>query len=122
MNYTVVMSAVIVSLVGGCSVATMKGCGSGYSHGSRVGTVRKLSEKGLIWKSWEGELVLGGSVKSENGPIIEVWSFSATPAAASNINQIMLNGKKCELTYDQWFIGPISQNSTYTVTGVKTTE
>lgn len=27
-----------------------------YSDGQRVGIVTKFSQKGLIWKTWEGEL------------------------------------------------------------------
>lgn len=35
-----------------------KGCIQDYSDGTRVGYIRKFSEKGLIWKSWEGEMML----------------------------------------------------------------
>jgi hypothetical protein len=31
-----------------------------YSDGSRVGVVTKLSRKGLICKTWEGQMNLGG--------------------------------------------------------------
>lgn len=31
-----------------------------YSDGSRVGYVTKFSHKGLVWKSWECEMNLGG--------------------------------------------------------------
>ena len=34
------------------------GCTENYSNGERIGFVTKFSERGLIWKSWEGELNL----------------------------------------------------------------
>jgi hypothetical protein len=33
-------------------------CSENYSNGERIGFVTKFSEKGLMWKSWEGELNL----------------------------------------------------------------
>ena len=40
------------------SVLTLVGCTENYSNGERIGFVTKFSERGLIWKSWEGELNL----------------------------------------------------------------
>jgi len=37
---------------------TLIGCTENYSNGERIGFVTKFSERGLIWKSWEGELNL----------------------------------------------------------------
>lgn len=37
---------------------TLIGCSENYSNGERIGFVTKFSQKGLIWKSWEGELNL----------------------------------------------------------------
>lgn len=35
-------------------------CGYHYSSGARVGKPYKLSLKGFVNKTWEGEMVLGG--------------------------------------------------------------
>jgi hypothetical protein len=37
---------------------TLIGCTENYSNGERIGFVTKFSNRGLIWKSWEGELNL----------------------------------------------------------------
>ncbi len=37
---------------------TLVGCSENYSNGERIGFVTKFSNRGLIWKSWEGELNL----------------------------------------------------------------
>jgi len=36
----------------------MMSCSENYSNGERIGFVTKFSNKGLWWKSWEGELNL----------------------------------------------------------------
>ena len=40
-------------------MVSLTGCGN-YSNGNRVGNITKFSEKGIIWKTWEGQLHLGG--------------------------------------------------------------
>lgn len=40
------------------SILTLVGCTENYSNGERIGFVTKFSQKGLIWKAWEGELNL----------------------------------------------------------------
>jgi hypothetical protein len=37
---------------------TLIGCSENYSNGERIGFITKFSNKGLIFKSWEGELNL----------------------------------------------------------------
>jgi hypothetical protein len=37
---------------------TLVGCSENYSNGERIGFVTKFSNRGLIYKSWEGELNL----------------------------------------------------------------
>ncbi len=38
-----------------------------YSDGSRTGYLRKLSHKGLAFKTWEGELFMPGAASSVDG-------------------------------------------------------
>lgn len=79
-----------------------------YSEGVRVGTVQKFSAKGLVNKSWEGELVMDG-VKMRGGYKTgtsggNVWRFSALDAAvAKAIDDAVMTGgevalKYCEIT------------------------
>lgn len=53
--------------------ASLAGCGS-YSEGSRTGTVQKISKKGIMMKTWEGELVTDG-LRAGTGNM-NVWNFS----------------------------------------------
>jgi hypothetical protein len=51
-----------------------------YSEGTRTGVIRKLSHKGYIFKTWEGELQMSGiPVPSDANQVVtggNVWSFS----------------------------------------------
>jgi hypothetical protein len=107
--------------------AALSACGQGYSTGSRMGVVTKFSNKGLVMKSWEGEMNLGGfrNKTNSNGEslvVANVFVFSVTsPDIAKQINEAMISGARVELVYNQWFLPPLSQDSGYTITAVKPT-
>jgi hypothetical protein len=52
-------------------------CGMSYSKGTRTGIVIKLSQKGYLFKTYEGELNLGG-ISEGDGTIMpnHIWKFS----------------------------------------------
>lgn len=67
-----------------------------YSEGERAGYVQKLSKKGWVCKSWEGEIAM----VSMPGAIPEKFEFSVRDdAVAEKINS--LAGKKVVLIYKQ---------------------
>ena len=67
-----------------------------YSKGERAGYVQKLSEKGWLCKTWEGEI----SLLSMPGTISEKFYFSVPDASiAEKLNQSV--GKKVALVYEQ---------------------
>ncbi|MEQ1552701.1 MAG: hypothetical protein ABL929_00915 [Ferruginibacter sp.] len=72
-----------------------------YSDGSRSGMLQKLSHKGNLMKTYEGELVLS-SVSSSSGVALasEKFFFSI---ANDSIAKMMMNmeGKKVRLHYEQ---------------------
>ena len=50
-----------------------------YSEGNRAGKLIKFSKKGYIFKTYEGELNLGGINASNGGVMINnMWDFSVT--------------------------------------------
>lgn len=105
------------------------GCSSNYSDGSRVGVVRKFSKKGVLIKSWEGELLLNAGMKDDGHGqqmvVNETWEFSVDPEAShgeniekvvADIKEAMKSGKRVELYYNQntWpFV--IRFNTTYCI-------
>ena len=51
-----------------------------YSEGTRTGYMRKLSNKGLVFKTWEGELQMPGITSASDGREMvtggNIWLFS----------------------------------------------
>lgn len=101
----------LVSLlfVSGCS-----GCVHDYSEGDRHGTIVKVSRKGMFTKSWEGQMNLGGTMRSGDTVVPSTWEFSildetlvprAQAAAAS--------GERVTVHYRQWWAGPATQDTPY---------
>jgi len=67
-----------------------------YSEGERAGYVQKLSKKGWICKTWEGELAL----VTMPGTVAEKFYFSVRDdAVAQKINQSL--GQRVTLTYQE---------------------
>jgi hypothetical protein len=101
------------------------GCGSGipYSDGNRVGTVQKISKKGLFFPTWEGQLVMDGvRVKGTEGGVTNVWDFSVgtDDAIAAQIEKASEDGVRVKLHYEQHVVAGPSWGSTgYRVTKVE---
>jgi hypothetical protein len=67
-----------------------------YSSGERAGYVQKLSKKGWLCKTWEGEMAL----VSMPGTVAEKFYFTVPDeAVAQKINQSI--GRRVALTYEQ---------------------
>lgn len=67
-----------------------------YSSGERAGWVQKLSNKGWLCKTWEGEL----SLVSMPGAAPEKFTFTVRDeAVAEEINKVM--GKRVALHYEE---------------------
>jgi hypothetical protein len=87
-----------------------------YSAGERAGFMQKLSTKGFVCKTWEGELQL----VAMPGSMPEKFMFSVRDdAVAARINATM--GKRVALTYEQHIGVPTScfGETEYFVTDVK---
>jgi len=97
----ILLALMLVSI----AVPAMADC---YSDGIRVGVVQKFSKKGMLMKSWEGELVMEGT-KSTGRSATDVWKFSTLDAAsAAVIEDSMMSGKSVSLKYCQ--LSPYTPN------------
>lgn len=119
----VVVIALGLAVLGGkCCVG---GCGSGYSDGERTGQITKFSRKGLMIKSWEGELNLGGfkTKSTENGGsaiVANTWEFTVlSDGLVNKIQQALQAGKPVKISYREWLWSPISMDSAYEALGVE---
>lgn len=100
-------------------------CAPNYSEGDRPGTVLKFSYKGLMFKSWEGTLDQGGFRQEANadGRMITVpnhINFNANdPSVIEDLKVAAETGDRVVLSYDQWFIAPLTINSSRVINNVK---
>jgi hypothetical protein len=87
-----------------------------YSEGERAGYVQKLSSKGWLCKTWEGEIAM----VTMPGAIPEKFDFTVRDTAvASKINDVA--GKRVVLSYQQHKFIPSScfGETEYFVTAVR---
>lgn len=79
-----------------------------YSEGTRTGVLRKLSHKGFVFKTWEGELQMSGvNTHSDTGQIIAggtVWTFSAPEddALIAKLREFESRGTRVTLHYKEY--------------------
>lgn len=90
-----------------------------YSTGERAGYVQKLSKKGWLCKTWEGEIAL----VTMPGTVAEKFQFSVRDdAVAGQINNSM--GRRVSLDYEEHVGVPTNcfAETRYFVTGVRVIE
>jgi hypothetical protein len=80
-----------------------------YSDGYRAGTVIKLSRKGLLFKTYEGQLNLGMGIRDQNSSVAvsNLWDFSvpsSDSAALHNLDVALMSGKRVKLHYREKFL------------------
>jgi len=74
-----------------------------YSSGERAGWVQKLSKKGWLCKTWEGEMAM----VSLPGSVPEKFFFTVSDdATAEQINRVM--GRRVSLHYEEHILLPTS--------------
>lgn len=111
-KYVVLPLVVLVLLVAAWLTAALKWS---YSTGERAGWVQKLSNKGWLCKTWEGELAL----VSLPGSTAEKFNFTVhDDAVAAQITKVI--GKRVALHYEEKVGLPTScfGETRYFVTGV----
>jgi hypothetical protein len=113
----ILMVAVTVPIIA-CS---KYGLYRGYSLGERAGVIVKFSRKGLVWKSWEGAMNLGGMVEtSERGMVPELWAFSVhEDSVAEQVLEAYRKGDRVLLRYEQYAISPIWVETAYDIVAVE---
>jgi hypothetical protein len=76
-------------------------CGLTYSEGTRSGILTKVSKKGYVFKTYEGELNIGG-LNQGDGTIMPLYIFKFSVRDKEVYNQLESSeGKKIVLHYKQ---------------------
>jgi hypothetical protein len=90
-----------------------------YSEGERAGYVQKLSKRGFLCKTWEGEMAM----VTMPGTVAEKFQFTVpTEAIAARLNASV--GKRMALHYQQhkWIPTSCFGDTEYFVTDVRVVE
>jgi hypothetical protein len=79
-----------------------------YSEGFRVGTVIKLSHKGYVFKTWEGQMDLGFLAPSEEQGTAAIatrlWNFSVRDSdvqVRQDIDRAIARNRRVKLHYEE---------------------
>jgi hypothetical protein len=120
-KFTLAVLVIAVSVIT-LSCLLIRGCAYyEYSEGSRSGVITKFSRRGLIWKTWEGEMALGGLRQTSQGAVANVWHFSLDrrKVHGENIEQLSAeidkakdSGERIRLEYKQSIISLPWRSST----------
>lgn len=77
-----------------------------FSSGYRAGVPIKVSHKGILLKTWEGQLNVGGLTSSDQGAIPSTWDFSiprGNDMVREKIEQAITEGRRVKLHYNEKF-------------------
>jgi hypothetical protein len=92
-----------------------------FSDGERAGTISKLSQRGYIFKTYEGELNEGG-FSGETGSLSpRIWVFSAKEdSVIADLQKALATGERVTLKYQEKFLQFAWNGDTkYFITDVK---
>ncbi|MBL8000568.1 MAG: 6-phosphogluconate dehydrogenase [Flavobacteriales bacterium] len=96
-----------------------------YSEGIRSGVVIKLSQRGMLFKTWEGQVNLQsfGAVDAQGNAMNEVFSFSVeggNDSLLKSLEQVSLSGERVNLHYVERYVRlPWRGETKYFVTSVE---
>lgn len=94
-----------------------------YSDGTRVGSLIKLSKRGYLFKTYEGQLNVGGMSDGTGSLNATQWEFSVdddNKAVVVNLEQAMKMGQRVSLHYEEKFFQlPWNGDTQYFVTSVE---
>ncbi len=94
-----------------------------YSEGRRAGFVLKLSKKGYVFKTYEGELRIGGLYDGEGVMNATEWAFSVSAKnqeAIQKLEEAIATGQRASLTYEEkFFVLPWNGDTKFFITNVE---
>ena len=79
-----------------------------YSSGTQAGVVMKISNKGMIFKTWEGRLDMGTVGKSQNSALgTKIFEFSINGSdkdLIKKLEEVQLSGQRINLGFEQKYM------------------
>ena len=99
-----ILGFLLVTLLIGLAIGSYFTFGN-YSDGYRTGTVMKISKKGVMFKTWEGQLNVGSLQDANNdGTATTTWDFSVTDdSILTDLEKAVDNNHRVKLYYKEKF-------------------
>ena len=98
-----------------------------FSEGYRSGKIMKVSERGVVFKTWEGQMDLQtfGAVKDKSNMITETFKFSIVddPELIKELEKASLDGVRVNLHYfERYMVVPWRGDTKVFATGIERQE
>ena len=114
----VIVSVVLILVCGGL-IGMCGGLMPHYSDGSRTGQIIKVSHKGMFFKSWEIQVKQSDfALHTKHGDTTNLWEASTRDDVLGD-KLAKMEGQTVKLTYNQYAVKPMTQDTDYTVNGVE---
>ena len=78
-----------------------------FSEGYRAGVIMKMSRKGVFFKTFEGQMNMGGVQSGADGDLSTVWNFSVNrndQEVLDGIEKAVDNGDRVKLYYEEKYM------------------
>ena len=111
---------IVLSIILLCVLAIWA-CSWTFSEGTRAGQLIKISQKGIVFKTHEGELNMGGLRLGSSNDGLEgnLWQFSVIEETVLE-KLVASEGKRVKLSYKERFKAfPWQGDTNYFVVGVE---
>jgi hypothetical protein len=92
----------------------------GYSNGYRSGVLVKAAKKGIVFRSYEGQLRVSqfGLNNQRGRDVGNLWEFSTRDEEIGQRLELFV-GKPVKIHYHQFWLRPITQDTDFTIDGIE---
>ena len=125
LDFDGVIGLIFVVVVFFVTIGSTFGIMPNYSDGEKSGYLTSLSHKGLIVKTWEGVMNMGGMRKEEDAEgrvhlVPNTFSFTVLDTKlVPELEKKLQDGGFVTLKYDQWYMKPWNVGSSYIIKEIK---
>lgn len=85
----------------------LSACMPNYGKGQKAGYVVKVDRVGVLFTSYEAEIMLGGTNNGSGAVGTNVWAASTPESSIGRqLNEALESGNRCLIHYHQWAISP----------------
>lgn len=125
LDFDGVIGLVFVVVVFFVAIGSTFGIMPNYSDGEKSGYLTSLTHKGIMVKTWEGVMNMGGMRHETDAEgrahlVPNIMNFTVQdPELVKKLEEKLKDGSFVTLSYSQWFMKPWNVGSSYIVKEIK---